>query len=73
MERFRARAGAAPLKQSIDGTLSNQTQDLIPRPRGRGPIEASTIAHSIGLRSVQFRARAGAAPLKPAITHKIND
>ena len=36
----------------------------IPRPRGRGPVEATiaTVKHTTGKGS--FRARAGAAPLK---------
>ena len=36
---FRARAGAAPLKH-VSGHCHCAEQDNIPRPRGRGPVEA---------------------------------
>ena len=36
---FRARAGAAPLKL-VDTEAGADFQKLIPRPRGRGPVEA---------------------------------
>jgi len=37
---FRARAGAAPLKRTDDGLYHCDCGD-IPRPRGRGPVEAT--------------------------------
>ena len=61
-EAFRARAGAAPLKRGVS-TGKSGTFKIIPRPRGRGPVEAGSLAAPLVLAS-SFRARAGAAPLK---------
>ena len=60
---FRARAGAAPLKQ-LGGFTVFDVMAGIPRPRGRGPVEAPVIQVKKAIISVAFRARAGAAPLK---------
>ena len=80
-QEFRARAGAAPLKQLTFG------DERIPRPRGRGPVEANSapararprkrgrgpVEAAIAERKiVQFRARAGAAPLKLQYRHGLD-
>ena len=43
---------------------SPQEAERFPRPRGRGPVEASSCRLPIASRDNNFRARAGAAPLK---------
>ncbi len=61
---FRARAGAAPLKpESTQATALDPKN--IPRPRGRGPVEAYILSSRYDRDVRPFRARAGAAPLKP--------
>ena len=63
---FRARAGAAPLKPYAPRNAKRQAA-AFPRPRGRGPVEASNLASSPRVNRFYFRARAGAAPLKRVI------
>ena len=63
-QSFRARAGAAPLKR-LEPFEYGHGWGFIPRPRGRGPVEAYLVLRDFGLFNVAFRARAGAAPLKP--------
>ena len=59
---FRARAGAAPLKH-LPVAKTTATPRSIPRPRGRGPVEADFLGWN-WTTTRSFRARAGAAPLK---------
>ena len=61
---FRARAGAAPLKQQRLG-WAPVINHAIPRPPGRGPVEAAVRSAHLAVAMLPFRARAGAAPLKP--------
>ena len=63
MFTFRARAGAAPLKH-LDADSETTKIANIPRPRGRGPVEAYSQVETY-FTAFAFRARAGAAPLKP--------
>ena len=63
MEKFRDRAVAASLKRQV-GWAEDEPQALIPRPRGRGLIEASLLGLHPQSRT-EFRDRAVAASLKP--------
>ena len=63
MQSFRARAGAAPLKPVFEPALKCMHW-FIPRPRGRGPVEATPQLNGGQTILPAFRARAGAAPLK---------
>ena len=48
---FRARAGAAPLKRT-GSCRGLEDRALIPRPRGRGPVEATVAASSPRMRYI---------------------
>ena len=58
--------GAAPIEAQIGNGIHRPELrvDTTPRPRGRGPVEATAPVRSAFLLSSPLRARAGAAPLK---------
>ena len=59
---FRVLMGAAPLKQDSLG-YDPQEADSLPRPYGRGPIEARSVGRRRAIPPA-FRVLMGAAPLK---------